>query len=372
MERPVDVYELAMALTPGMSLEIMRRWHEGGHTPEEFFRRPVAEVAALIGASGRRFVGEDDRRHGFAHARTELEFINRYGIRTLFPTDDEYPVRLKESPDAPLVLFMKGEGNVSTERMVSVVGTRKPTEYGVRMCRRFVADITSTGVETTIVSGLAYGVDACAHTSALEAGAPTIAVVAHGLDMVYPAAHRQLAGMIVHSKGLIISEYPSKEKPQRHRFLERNRIVAALSDATVVIESGYRGGALSTANIAFNLSREVFALPGRVGDEMSEGCNKIISREKARLLLGSEYFLDSMGWEKTAEHPASVQRSIFPELDPAQRPVYELLKRSAEPLPFDVICNACRMNVSQMMSMLSEMEFDGTIVRHPGNRFSIN
>lgn len=371
MHSDPDIHQLAMALCRALPAKAVLAWRDCGGTPADFFRRDLREVYALLGMRGARRFDDDDRRQALDAARREMEFIERHDIGVVTITDEDYPLRLSQLSDAPKVLFTKGRGSLSAEKMLSIVGTRRPTAYGTRQCQAIVAATLEAHPATGIVSGLAFGIDACAHRATIDAGGSTIAVLAHGLHMIYPAAHRQLAVDIIHSGGLLVSEYPSGQKPYRQRFLERNRIVAALSDATIVVESGYRGGSLSTANLAFDLDREVFAVPGRIGDEMSEGCNKIIDRQKARPYLSAKQFSDAMGWcDETSAEP--VQTNLFPELDASRKPVYEALQAAEAPMQADIIAEATGLPIGMLLTTLTEMEFEGIIVRHPGNRFSVS
>lgn len=226
-----------------------------------------------------------------------MDFVNCHNIRTLFLTDSCYPPLLSEAVDAPVLLFVLGNADLSATPAVSLVGTRRCTAYGTNFCKQFVTELAPQFPGADIISGLAYGIDAAAHTAALENNLQTVAVVAHGLDMIYPAAHRDLASRIIASGGAVVSEYPTGVKPLQGNFLKRNRIVAGLSELTIVAESEVRGGAMSTANLAFSYSREVMALPGRASDISSSGCNLLISREKARIYISMPETIKLMGWK---------------------------------------------------------------------------
>ena len=255
--------------------------------------------------------------------------------------------------------------------MISIVGTRKPTPYGLDFCNRFVDELAGYFPDATIVSGLAYGIDAAAHIKALDKDIPTVAVVAHGLNMIYPAAHRNLAKEIIRSGGSILSEYPFDTAPFKPNFLARNRIVAGLSDVTIVVESNVKGGAMSTANFAFLYNRDVMALPGRISDEQSSGCNLLIRKNKAHLIECAADLMGITGWQPMGISVDTRQRNLFPELDGDSGKIYELLKYNKEPVQMDHLVHATGIATSKLMSLLNELEFDGVIMRHPGNRYSL-
>ena len=256
--------------------------------------------------------------------------------------------------------------------MVSVVGTRKPTPYGLEFCNRFIDEIGDYFADAIIVSGLAYGIDAAAHKKALDTGLNTVAVVAHGLNMIYPAANRNIAKEIIHSGGSILSEYPFGTKPFKPNFLSRNRIVAGLSDVTVVVESNIKGGAMSTANFAFMYNRDVMALPGRSTDELSSGCNLLIRKNKAHLIESAADFIETTGWLPLDIPVNQKQRNLFPELQGDEKRIYEMLKNNRDPVQIDLLVQQTGISASKLLIILTELEFDGIIMRHPGNRFSIS
>ena len=239
--------------------------------------------------------GEMVNQQAMEHARKELDFIEKHEIGTYFYKDTNYPYRLASCVDAPIILYTKGNVNLDNKHMLSVVGTRMPTERGKDWCRRLVLDLAAQVPDLTIVSGLAYGIDVVAHRAAIEAGIPTIIVPAHGLDRIYPAVHRQVAVQSL-DKGGIATEYTCGTEPERFNFVARNRIVAGLSDAVVIVESKRKGGSLITADMAVDYGRDVFALPGRVEDECSAGCNDLIKRNKAHLIEHAEDLIKNMQW----------------------------------------------------------------------------
>ncbi|MDE6254635.1 MAG: DNA-processing protein DprA, partial [Muribaculaceae bacterium] len=304
-------------------------------------------------------------------ARKEMEFVERHGIRVYYLGDDDYPMLLSETGDAPVVLYQLGETDLDAEHIMNIVGTRRNTAYAVSFCETFIKALAEYFPDIVIVSGLAYGIDSLAHKGALENGLPTVAVVAHGLDTIYPAAHRDLARRIVKSGGSIVTEYPSGTTPFQKRFLERNRIVAGLSELTLVVESPIKGGAMSTANMAFSYSREVGAVPGRISDPMSEGCNLLIRKQKGSLVSSVADVIELMGWRPAGVAVKPKQRNLFPELQGEAHEIYEILKFSSDPLSVDGLYQKTKIHIPVLNSTLTEMEFDGIVVRLPGNRYTL-
>lgn len=366
------VYKIALGIMKGMTPVMARCIKEKGVTLGEFFNLDLLSVYDALGLNSKTGFKAGVREDALFKAKSELEFVKRHSIKVMSLADDDYPWLLSEVDDAPVSLYMLGEADLNPKHSVSVVGTRRCTQYGAEFCKRFCADLSGYFPDLTIVSGLAHGIDSMAHQAALDAGVTTIAVLGHGLDMIYPAGNRDLAKRIIQSGGAIISEYPSATPIYKARFLERNRIVAGLTQLTVVIESALRGGAMSTANLAFNYNREVMALPGRISDDTSEGCNHLIRKEKAHLLTAAADVIEMMGWKPLGKTVTPRQRNLFPELEGNASYVYELLKFEAYPLTIDAIHMRTGIKVAELMSTLTEMEFDGIIIRHPGNRYSIS
>ncbi len=354
-----------------ISPEMVRALPELGVTPEEFFTMPTPELTGILGISGGKAFEKMERDEALFRARKERDLMERHNIHGHFLLDDDYPVRLSQIPDAPVFLYKLGNASLDGEHVINLVGTRRPTAYGLNFCNTLVSDLAAYFPDLTVVSGLAYGIDAAAHNASLEAKVSTVAVMAHGLNMIYPSTHRDLARAILHNGGAIVSEYPFGEQPYRQRFLQRNRIVAALADATVVAESPIKGGAMSTANLAFSYSREVAALPGRSSDAMSEGCNLLIRKDKAHLVTCAADLIEMLGWQPLNVKIDPKQRNLFPELEGDAGLVYEALKFCQDPMQIDQIRQQTLIPISRLMTTLGELEFDGIIIRHPGNRYSI-
>ena len=362
---------MAFSFLKRMNAWILREIEGHGVGAEEFFRLPTKELVGRLGIRQDHEFDRNSRDAALSLAEKEWQRISGHNITPLFLLDDNYPSRLAEVEDAPVILYKLGEGDLEEGHFVSIVGTRKPTPYGLDFCQRFVKDFGDYFPNGAIVSGLAYGVDAAAHKQSLESGVRTIAVVAHGLNMIYPAAHRNLAKEIIKQGGAILSEYPFDTQPFKPHFLARNRIVAGLSDVTVVVESKIKGGAMSTAHNAFMNNREVMALPGRAGDELSSGCNQLIRKNKAHLIECAADMIELTGWSPVNSKSIVNQRDLFEELNEEEEKIYDTLQGSCEPVTMDELVHGTGITASKLMGILGEMEFEGIIRRYPGGRFGV-
>lgn len=371
-DREELILKVGVSMISGMTPEIVHAMSRAGMGLREFFDLDMPELLKELGVSGRLNLENVVRQEALFRARSEVEFMERHRIRGIFLTDDDYPPLLMELTDAPLMLYVLGKADLNPEHVMSIVGTRKPTQYGADFVASFTEDLRAYFPELLIVSGLAYGIDAMAHNGALDNGLPTVAVVAHGLDMIYPAPHRNLAKRILAAGGSIVSEYPTGTRPFQRNFLERNRIVAGMSELTVVVESEIKGGAMSTANRAFHNNREVMALPGRVTDRMSAGCNQLIRTERAHIVTCAADVVEMLGWCPANLKRAPKQRNLFPELEGNQSLIYQLLLRESAPLSIDMLHQYSQINMKDLMSTLTEMEFDGIINKLPGARYALS
>ncbi|MDP2424681.1 MAG: DNA-processing protein DprA [Bacteroidales bacterium] len=307
------------------------------------------------------------REAALDRAAREIEFIEKYKITTLFYTDKSYPKRLKECIDGPLLIYYKGNADLNDSKVVAIVGTRRATTYGKEICFAITEGLASLNV--LVVSGLAYGIDACAHKAALDVGLNTVGVLAHGLDRIYPATNKPLAGKMVHRGGLI-TDYPSNTNPDRENFPTRNRIIAGLSDAIVVVEGGKKGGALITAEIANSYNRDVFSVPGRIGDYFSEGCNYLIKTNRAHLIQSAADIKYIMGWDDLKKSKP-VQQKLMLELNSEEAAVIEVLKNSEE-ASIDKVCSSSGLSPTKAASALLNLEFEGLIRCLPGKMYRLN
>jgi len=360
---------IAFSMTKGTNAALAKAMEEKDVSVDDFFSFAESRLINILDLNSRCKIDFSGRDAAIERAREEVKFVERHSIKTLFINDSCYPYRLRQLEDAPTVLYAIGGTELNAKHIIAFVGTRNATPYGMNFCKKSVTEIQHLVEDTVVVSGLAYGIDSCAHSASVSAARPTVAVVAHGLDMIYPSANRGLAHDIIKNGGAIVSEYYHGEKPFKQRFLQRNRIIAGLCDGVVIVESGIKGGAMSTANIAFSESRDVMALPGRINDEKSEGCNYLIKKQKAQLVASPSDIIETMFWDDALRHIDAVQMSIFPELDQTQQLIFKSLKGKNNPVSVDNICVATNIPVGQLIAALSEMEFEGIIVKYPGNRY---
>ena len=303
----------------------------------------------------------------------ELAWANGHGVKALCLNDEDYPHRLKEAPDAPLMLFYKGNADLNARHIRNIVGTRHCTHYGEDLIRAFVRDLRAMVPDTIIVSGLAYGVDIRAHREALANGMDTVAVLAHGLDTLYPPSHRDDANRMVNQGGLI-TEYMTHTRPDKLNFVRRNRITAGLCDATILVESARKGGGLITTRIAKEYNRDVFAFPGPVGAPYSEGCNNLIRGCGAGLITSAEDFVKDMGWENEATLEKArnngIERLLFPDLTEDEKKVVCLLQRTND-LRQDVISVRTGINAGAITALLFQLEMKGVVKAYAGGTYHL-
>ena len=306
-------------------------------------------------------------------AEQEADYAEQHGIATLVIGDKDYPGRLGECDDAPLLLFYKGSANLNSRRVVSIVGTRNATVYGKTLIERFVADMKSLCPDVLIVSGLAYGVDICAHRSTLENGMNTVAVLAHGLDDIYPSLHRDTANRMT-TQGGLLTEYPTHTRPDKRNFVQRNRIVAGMSDACIVVESAAKGGGLITAGIARSYNRDVFAFPGNVGSKYSEGCNKLIRDNAAALITSAADFASAMGWNDDSTLASArrkgIERELFPDLSEPEAKVVSTLRKNND-LQINMLSAQADIPIAQLSPILFGMEMKGLIRTLAGGTYHL-
>jgi DNA processing protein len=296
------------------------------------------------------------------NAEKEIEFIEKNNIKLICKGDKDYPYRLAECNDAPLVLHGMGNADLNAKHIVSIVGTRHASEYGKSVCENFVADLAKFVPGTLIVSGLAYGIDVCAHRAALKAGLPTVGVLAHGLDRIYPTAHRSTAKSMIENGGLL-TEFMSGTNPFPQNFVQRNRIVAGMADATVVIESASKGGSLITASLATGYDRDCFAFPGRINDQYSQGCNELVSRNRAALITSAYDFVEAMNWEVATKKKSAedLQTELFPDMSPEETAVMTALRENGDGLQVNQMVVQLNTPINKLLPLLFEMEMKGYI-----------
>lgn len=367
-DRRETLATLALSRLRGLSLVNARLLYDSAGSASSVMEHH-AHIRDLLPDASQRLVdalsdvGEATRR-----AETELEFAEKHDIQVLTPHDPAYPQLLLECRDAPLALFYRGAAPLNRPHIVSMVGTRKITQYGKDLCRDFVDALCKACPDVCIVSGLAYGVDIHCHEAALRGGGDTVAVLAHGLDRIYPSIHRKTAIEMLRHGGLL-TEYMSGTRPEKMNFVRRNRIVAGLSSATIVVESARHGGALITAELANSYSRDVFTFPGRVGDTYSEGCNRLAAHQQAQLITSVDDFLDAVGWPNpNRAQDKERQLELFPELTEEEQRVMHTLDK-AEPKAINQIVVEANLPYSQVSSMLFELELQGLVEVMGGARY---
>ncbi len=362
------IYRIALASLRGINPTLAGQLTARTGSEEAFFRWSERELSTAMGF-GNKLFDNAYRKKLLEEAEKEYLFIERSGISPVFYTDSRYPRRLLQCDDAPVMLYTLGDCDLNEARFVAVVGTRHATVYGIGFTESLVEELGRKMKDPlVIISGLAYGIDIAAHRAALKAGIPTVAVLAQGLNTIYPPAHRQTAADIVRHGGMLVTDYRSIDSIHKGNFLARNRIVAGMSDAVVVAESAAKGGALVTARVAAGYSRDVFALPGRVSDRYSEGCNSLIAGNVAQLVTNADDIIDSMRWpRKEAE---GGQPSLFPELTADEETVVDLLRNRGE-ASFSEISAKIEMPVARLMGMLVDLEFRSVIVQLPGGRYRL-
>lgn len=358
-------YRIALAGVKGMNRLLAETLIEAMGDVSVFFTLSDRELAGLTGWNSRLF-SDVERGNALRAAVREVEFVRQHSITPLFITDAEYPRRLAECSDAPLMLYYKGHFPLEYDRVVSIVGTRRATAYGKSFVDALVRGLASASRSTLIVSGLAYGIDIAAHRAALRYELPTVGVLAHGLHMLYPSTHRQTAVEMLGQGGLL-TEYTSTQGVLRPYFLARNRIVAGMADAVVVVESGEKGGSLVTASIAESYSRDVFALPGRASDILSAGCNNLIKHNKAALITSVDDLLEAMSWD-TPQPQSAVQMplsAIDETLTADEQRLLQYLRTVGEGqinhMAVELDCPAATLS-----ALLVELEFKGYVTPFPG------
>ena len=338
-------------------------YHQNARKVRELIGKASGAEEAWLQAVSER------KNEALAHAERELEFISKHGIATYYYTDNAYPYRLRECPDAPVLLFGKGNLNLNEGKFVSIVGTRSATERGKETTRRLVLDLAAKVPNVTIISGLAYGIDVAAHRAALEAGIPTIIIPAHGLDRVYPYVHRQVAVDAL-ERGGILTEYPSETEPERGNFLARNRIVAGMADAVVVAESKMKGGALVTAYLACDYARCLYAFAGRPDDINSQGCNALIRSNRAMLIDSADDLIRDMQWETVKKENIQTEiEDLFVNMDATEKQILQLLRRSEDGMNVNELVAETGMEYAQVAASLMVLEMNDFVKALPGNMY---
>lgn len=346
---------IALQHIPGIgSITAKRLLDSVGSAAKLFEQR--SELASLIPQIQPSLIKALDCPSAHQRAEKELEFIDKHHITCIGYHDETYPSRLRECDDAPTLLFYRGNVSLNPRRVVSIVGTRKCTDYGRDLCEGFVRDLSALCPDTLIVSGLAYGIDICAHRAAIKYGLPTVGVLAHGLDRIYPSVHRNTAAQMVDYGGLL-TEYASHTEPERSNFLQRNRIVAGIADATIIVESAAKGGSLVTANIANSYGRDCFTFPGRTTDLSSAGCHRLVRHHQAALITSANDFIEAMMWDTTQQSaPQATQQTLFPTFNEEESRIVQALSKYAEGITINTLVAETKLPVHRLSAALFELE----------------
>lgn len=360
-------YKIALGMIPGLGFVTAKNIISYCGSIENFFKATLKDLVKTPGVGeivARKII---KNRDVLDLAEKEIRFLEKNDIHTNFYLDEDYSYLLKQCPDAPLIIYKKGNLCLRDRKVLSIVGTRNASPQGKEICEDLIKNLSESGHNPVIVSGLAYGIDICAHRAALKYGLDTVAVLAHGFDRIYPQNHRKTASEIK-EKGALITEFTTDSKFERQNFLRRNRIIAGLSHATIVIESAKKGGALVTADIANSYDREVFAVPGRLEDTYSEGTNWLIKTHKAFLLQTASDIEYILNWEQGK--PDYKQQTLFIELSEDEKRIAEILNADKKPA-IDDICKKAGLTMSKVSSLLLDLEFKGAVRSLPGKVYEL-
>jgi DNA processing protein len=361
-------YALSLLQVEGVGDIMAKKLINQCGSAENIFKEKVTTLQKIDGVGSVLTKNLKDKAI-FDKATAEIKFIEKENIESLYFQDKLYPERLKHCIDSPLILFKSGTIDLQNQKIISIVGTRQITSYGTEFCRKLLEDLVP--LNPIIVSGFAYGVDIVAHQVAMDLGLQTIGVLAHGLNQIYPKSHQKYVSKMEQNGGFL-TEFWSTSNPEKENFVKRNRIVAGISEATVVIESAERGGSLITATLANDYNRDVFAVPGRTSDKLSQGCNSLIKTQRANLLTSAADIIYIMNWEleNAKNETKAIQKQLFVSLEPDEQKIYDyLLNRGKEQMDF--IALGCNFPIFKISSILLNMELKGVVRPLPGKFFEV-
>lgn len=361
------LYQVGLTLIPNIGCIHAQILLEKYGTAQQIFHASQKELTLLEGIGTVRAKSIKSFTD-FSVAETEIQFIEKYRIKPLFITDPAYPQRLLNCYDSPTLLYYKGEADLNSSKIVAVVGTRNHTDYGKQVTDKLIKELASENI--MIVSGLAFGIDAIAHKAAIKNELPTIGVLAHGLDQLYPAQHATLARDMIKKGGGLLTEFKSRTNPDKHNFPTRNRVVSGMSDATIVIETGIKGGSMITAELANGYNKDVFALPGKVTDHKSAGCNYLIRNNKAILLTEAKELLDIMNWGEKSKPTVKKQREIFIELTEDEKRIVTILQEK-EFTHIDELNLKSSLSSSAVAAAILNLELQSVILSLPGKLYQL-
>lgn len=334
---------------------------------EEIFNSKQSSLEKIPGV-GPKIAKSIVNHTAFERAEQELKFAEKYKIKPLFFTDSNYPKRLRNCADSPVLVYFKGNTNLNSQKIIAIVGTRNATNYGKAFCEKLIDGLKEHN--PLIISGLAYGIDVAAHKIAIAHNQPTVGVLGHGLDRIYPALHRSVAEKMLNNGGLL-TEFPSLTNPDRSNFPKRNRIIAGMADAVIVVEAAKKGGALITAEIANSYNRDVFALPGKIDDEFSEGCNFLIKTNRANLITCPKDIEYIMGWQAQNGSVLKETPKLFLDLNPEEKLIFDLIKENSA-ISIDDLQLKVNMPQSKLAMLLLSLEMQSVIIALPGKVYRVN
>jgi DNA processing protein len=361
------LHHIALTLVPNIGCvqaKLLLQHYE--NDAAQIFKAKIKDLSTIegIGEVRAKSIKHFDN---YKRVDTELEFIEKFKITTLCLGTQDYPKRLLHAYDSPTVLYYRGDADWNAAKIIAIVGTRNNTDYGKKITEKLIADLAEQ--QCLIISGLAFGIDAIAHKAALKNKLPTIGVLAHGLDKVYPPEHAKLAKEMITENGGLLTEFMNTTKPDRHNFPTRNRVVAAMADATIVIETDVKGGSMITAELANGYNKDVFAFPGKTTDARSAGCNYLIKNNKAHLIESAVDLVHIMGWEKVKAKPQK-QRTLFIELTTEEKKIVDLLQK-VDAMDLDSLYGSCGLSSSEMAGALLSLELQSVIASMPGKMIKL-
>jgi len=361
------LHNIALTLVPDVGPVISKLLISYCGSAEAVFSASKKELSKIPQVGLKTIERIKNHEAALSKAKQQIQFLERNNGKAVTFHDPTYPQRLKNFDTSPLVLYYRGQLHLNHPRTVAIIGTRKPTELGRIHCEKLVEELQPYGVQ--IISGLAFGIDTCAHSKAVKSGIETIGVMGHGLDIIYPSSNHKLSTQMEKCGGLL-TEFPTETKPDRENFPMRNRIIASMCDVVVVVESKKRGGSIITAEFANTYHKDVFAMPGRINDEVSQGCNRLIKQHKAHLLESAEDIAYIMRWEET-DKPESVQKKLFVELTDDEELVTQVLKTQAQ-VTIDELNFHLKKTPSTLAAILLNLEFKGVIRSLPGKKYILS
>jgi len=357
-------YALALLRVDGVGDIVAKKLISHCGSAEAVFKEKSNQLKAIDGVGGILIKNLKDKTI-FEKAERELYYIQSENVNVLYFQNDAYPDRLKHCIDGPVLLFASGNFELQNRHLISIVGTRQITSYGTEFCKKLIEDLAV--FNPVIVSGFAYGVDIVAHQSAIENDLQTIGVLAHGLNQIYPKTHKKYVAKIEQNGGFL-TEFWSSSNPDKENFVKRNRIVAGMSEATIVIESAEKGGSLITANLANDYNRDVFAVPGRATDKYSLGCNDLIKTQRANVITSAADLVYGLNWTLDVQATKSIQKQLFVSLDFEEQKIYDYLQKNGKQ-PLDIVALECDFPIFKISSVLLNMELKGIIRPLPGKLF---